>query len=291
MNLKALLRAAAVAIALILAGSFFGCSIIGPGEVGIKVNYFGSQRGVEDFPLVTGMVVYNRLTTRVFHYPVFVQTAVWTQSPHEGRAVNEEITFNSKEGLIIGADISLSYQLDPKKVPHFYVKFRSDNLDTFTHGFLRNVARDHFNEVGSQYAVDDIYGPKKEEFLKLIRERINKEVGDFGVHLEQFGFVGAPRLPQGVVDALNSKIKATQDAIRAENELRQAQAEAKKRIAAAEGEAKSNEILTKSLSDVLLKWRSLEITQKAVEKWDGKRPMVEGSNSGLLLQIPVPQTK
>lgn len=291
MKVKSLLATFAVAITLILAVSFFGCSVIGPGEVGIKVNYFGTQRGVEDFPLVTGMILFNRLTTKVFHYPVYVQTAVWTHSPYEGKAVNEEITFNSKEGLIIAGDISLSYQLEPKKVPHFYVKFRSDNLDTFTHGFLRNVARDHFNEVGSQYAVDDIYGPKKEEFLKIIRDRINKEVGDFGVHLEQFGFIGAPRLPQGVVDALNAKIKATQDAIRAENELRQAQAEAKKRIAAAEGEARSNEILTRSLSDTLLRWRSLEITQKAVEKWDGKRPMVEGSGAGLLLQIPVPTTK
>lgn len=291
MKVKSLLATFAVAIALILAVSFFGCSVIGPGEVGIKVNYFGTQRGVEDFPLVTGMIVFNRFTTKVFHYPVYVQTAVWTHSPHEGKAINEEITFNSKEGLIIAADISLSYQLEPKKVPHFYVKFRSDQLDVFTHGFLRNVARDHFNEVASSYAVDDIYGQKKEEFLKTIRDRINKEVGDFGVHLEQFGFIGAPRLPQGVVDALNAKIKATQDAIRAENELRQAQAEAKKRIAAAEGEARSNEILTRSLSDTLLRWRSLEITQKAVEKWDGKRPMVEGSGAGLLLQIPMPGTK
>ncbi|TAJ78640.1 prohibitin family protein [bacterium] len=289
--MKSILATAAIVIGFILAISFFGYSVIGPGEVGIKVNYFGTQRGVEDFPLVTGMVLFNRFTTKVFHYPVYVQTAVWTQSPHEGRAINEEITFNSKEGLIIAGDFSLSYQLDSKKVPHFYVKFRSDNLDTFTHGFLRNVARDHFNEVGSQYAVDDIYGPKKEEFLKIIRERINKEVGDFGVHLEQFGFIGAPRLPQGVVDALNAKIKATQDAIRAENELRQAQAEAKKRVAAAEGEARSNEILTKSLTDTLIRWRTLEITQEAIRKWDGKRPMVEGSGAGLLLQIPLPATK
>ncbi len=291
MDFRGVLKAVAVALALVVLFSIVGYTVIGPGEVGIKVNYFGHERGVEDFPLVTGVVFYNRITTKVFHYPVFVQTAIWTQSIHEGRAVNEEITFNSKEGLIIGGDISLSYQLDPKMVPHFYVKFRSDDLNTFTHGFLRNVARDHFNEVGSQYAVDDIYGPKKEEFLKSIRDRINKEVGTFGVHIEQFGFIGAPRLPQGVVEALNAKIRATQDAIRAENELRQAQAEAKKRIATAEGEARSNEILTKSLSDVLLRWRTLEITQKAIDKWDGKRPMVEGLSSGLLLQLPLPQGK
>jgi len=291
MDVKGMLMAAAAALVLVILFSIVGYTVIGPGEVGIKVNYFGHERGVEDFPLVTGVVFYNRITTKVFHYPVYVQTAVWTQSMHEGRALNEEITFNSKEGLIIAGDISLSYQLDSKMVPHFYVKFRSDDLASFTHGFLRNVARDHFNEVGSQYAVDDIYGPKKEEFLKLIRDRINKEVGVFGVHIEQFGFIGAPRLPQGVVEALNAKIRATQDAIRAENELRQAQAEAKKRIATAEGEARSNEILTKSLSDVLLKWRTLEITQKAIDKWDGKRPMVEGSSSGLLLQLPLPQGK
>lgn len=262
-----------------------GCSRIDPGYVGVKVNLYGSDKGVSDMPLVTGMVWYNPITTKVFEYPTFVQTAIWTASKHEGRPIDESLTFNSKEGLVINVDVSLSFQIESVKVPAFYVKFRSDDLNIFTHGFLRNVARDAFNEVGAKMAIEDIYGEKKENLIKEVKERINKETSQFGVTLQQFGFIGAPRLPKQVVDALNAKIEATQTAIKVENEVRQAKAEAQKAIAKAEGEAKANQILTQSITPQLIQWRSLQITQDAVARWDGKRPTVEGSGSGLLLQI------
>lgn len=275
-------------IALIVIGATSigcGCTRIDPGHVGIKVDYYGTDKGVENIPQVTGMVWYNPVSTTVFQYPTFVQTAIWTKNPDEGSPNNEEISFNSKEGLVITGDISLSYQVNPKKVPAFYVKFRSDDLSRFTHGFLRNIARDAFNETAPHYTVEELYGEKKEELLKVVRERINREVEDVGVSIEQFGFIGAPRLPDAVVAALNGKIKATQDAMRVQNELVQTEAEAKKTIARAEGEAKANRALTDSITPTLLEWRRLEITQLAVGKWDGHRPMVEGMGSGMLLNL------
>jgi len=280
-------RVLSAMVIVLLAFTLFGCgcSRVDPGHVGIKVNLYGSDKGVSDLPLVTGMVWYNPITTKIFHYPTFVQTAVWTASKHEGRPIDESLTFNSKEGLVINVDVSLSYQIEGTKVPAFYVKFRSDDLNIFTHGFLRNVARDAFNEVGAKMAIEDIYGEKKENLIKEVKERINRETSQFGVTLQQFGFIGAPRLPKQVVDALNAKIEATQTAIKVENEVRQAKAEAQKAIAKAEGEARANQILTQSITPQLIQWRSLQITQDAVGRWDGKRPMVEGSGSGLLLQI------
>lgn len=279
-----------VAALLLCVGAllFSGCTRIEAGKVGIKINLAGDQRGVDELPLRTGWVFYNPFTQQVFEYPTFVQTAVWTKDDAEGSPNNEEISFNSKEGLIITGDISLSYQVKPERVPFFYVKFRSDDLDTFTHGFLRNVARDQFNEIAGTYSVEDVYGPKKEEFITNVRARINAAVADIGVTIEQFGFIGAPRPPQQVIDALNSKVSATQDAMRAENELRKAKAEAEKQIAKARGEAESNRILALSITPQLLQWRQLEITQLAVAKWNGQRPMVEGQGGGgLLLQIPL----
>ncbi len=274
---------AVVILAFTLVGC--GCSRIDPGYVGVKVNLYGSDKGVSDMPLVTGMVWYNPITTKVFEYPTFVQTAIWTSSKHEGRPIDESLTFNSKEGLVINCDVSLSFQIEGTKVPAFYVKFRSDDLNIFTHGFLRNVARDAFNEVGAKMAIEDIYGEKKENLIREVKERINKETSPYGVTLQQFGFIGAPRLPKQVVDALNAKIEATQTAIKVENEVRQAKAEAQKAIAKAEGEAKANQILTQSITPQLIQWRQLQITQDAVARWDGKRPTVEGSGSGLLLQL------
>ncbi len=232
------------------------------------------------------MVWYNPMTTSVFQYPTFVQTAVWTKDANEGSPNNEEISFNSKEGMVITGDMSLSYQLEAKQVPAFYVKFRSDDLTGFTHGFLRNVARDAFNEIGPTYPLEQIYGEKKEEFLTKVRERVNNQVGTFGVHLEQFGFIGAPRLPGPVVDALNAKITATQKAIQIENEVRQAEAEAKKAVAKAEGEAKANQVLTASITPALLEWRRLQISQNAIEHWNGVLPQYNGGGTIPFVQLP-----
>lgn len=263
-----------------------GCTRVNPGHAGIQVDLYGKNRGVQDYPLVTGMVWYNPISTDVLEYPIFVQTAIWTKDPKEGSSNNEEITFNSKEGLSISGDISLSYQLDRERVPAFYVKFRSDDLNSFTHGFLRNIARDSFQEIASRYDVGELYGPKKEEFIATVRTRINSQVKDIGVEIQQFGFIGAMRLPSGVEQALNAKIQATQDAIKAENQVRQAKAEADKTVATAEGAAKANEILTRSLNPTLIQWEQLQIQKKSVEKWNGALPQFAGGGTMPFIQLP-----
>jgi regulator of protease activity HflC (stomatin/prohibitin superfamily) len=272
---------AILAFAIVLSG----CTRVDPGHVGIKVNMAGSDRGVDKLPIVTGWVTYLPGATQVFQYPTFMQTATWTQSPHEGSPDNEEITWNTSDQVTVTADINLSYHLDSEKVPNFYVQFRSDDLAFFTHGYLRNVARDAFNNIGSRYSFDDVNGPKKEEILGKVRERINADVTKYGVIVEQFGFIGALRPPENIINSINLKTQAIQKAMQAENELREAEAQAKKVVANAEGAAQANERLARSISPQLLEWRKLEVTDKAVSKWDGRRPMVEGSHSGLLLNI------
>ena len=132
---------------------------------------------------------------------------------------------------------------------------------------------------------------KKEEILLNIRKKINDGVGKYGVIVEQFGFIGALRPPANIAESINLKIAAIQKAIQSENELRQAKADAAKTIARAEGEAKANQLLASSISQQLIDWRRLEITMEAVKRWDGKRPMVEGNSSGLLLQIDPSKNK
>ena len=216
-----------VAVFLIMA---VGCNCvtrIGPGYVGIKVSMAGSNRGVEDIPATTGWVFYNPLITKVYSYPTFVQTAKWTKDPHEGRPINEEITFTNRDSMLIAADISLSYSLRSDKVPHFYVKFRNDNLDDFTHGFLRNVARDMFNETAGKYSVEQIMGDNG-PFLAEVRDRLQKQVEAIGVVIEQFGFIGAPRPPEGIIHAINAKVQAQQIALQKQTEITQAEADKKK---------------------------------------------------------------
>ena len=288
-----------LAIPLVLVLFFAGCATrIGPGRVGIKVDLAGSQRGVEDLPIRTGWVFYNFLSSTIVEYPTSVQTAKWTKDPNEGSANNEEMSFNTEDGLTVYGDLSVSYHLDAGKVPAFYVKFRNDDINQFTHGFLRNVARDAINRTGSQYTVQEIMGEKKSELEQNSRSDLQKQVADIGVVIDQFGFIGSPRPPQSVIAAINAKVQAQQIAVQKQNELVQAQADAAKLVAAAEGQAKaqvavangeaeSNRVRAASISQNIIEWQKLAVTDRWIEKWNGQVPQVQtnGNGPGMLLDI------
>jgi len=222
----------------------------------------------------------------------------WTKDVNEGHPINEEMGFNSKEGMEIFVDVSMSYAIEPSKVPDFYVKYRVADMDMFTHGILRDVVRNSLNEVASTYVVEDIYGEKKAEFLGKVQAKIEQKMSPVGVSVQQFGFIGAPRVPAVIATAITAKAQAIQQAERARNELATTQAEAAKKIAEAEGDAKSlvtraqgeadaNRIRQNSLTPQLLELRRIENNRALIDKWNGQLPTVQtGQGGGMILQLP-----
>lgn len=259
------------------------CTRVGPGYAGIKVNMAGTDRGVSEYAATTGYVFTNPFTQTVMVYPTFVQTAIWKKGP-EGEP-NEEITFNTKDKMRVDLDVSLGYHLEFACIPRFYVQFRNDDLVGFTHGFLHNVARDKFVEVGGTYGVDQIMGGSG-EFLAKVHSDLQKAMDPFCVKLDQFGILGAIRPPLAVLESINASAQATQKAIQIQNEVMQAEAQARKNVAQAEGESKSlqikseaeakaNRLISESLTGNLVDLRR-------IEKWDGHMPQVTSSATPML---------
>src|ERR1700685_2577073 len=102
---------------IVLGGALFvGCQMmtrVDAGHGGIRVKLAGSDRGVQDMPVVTGWVFFNPLTEQIVLFPTSVQNVVWTQSAHEGKPFDESITFSSEEGVNVNADIGLSFHIEP----------------------------------------------------------------------------------------------------------------------------------------------------------------------------------
>jgi regulator of protease activity HflC (stomatin/prohibitin superfamily) len=281
--------AACVLAVVLLRGTVVSWTIVPPGYTGIKINRL-VDRGITRENVVTGFVFYNPIQSVIVVYPTFVQRVVWTHDLKEGNPINEELTFNTKDSVPVNIDVAVAYMLDVNKVPEFYTRFRADRVESFTHGYLRDSARNVVVSVGSEYTFDDVNGAKKEDFLARVARDLNERVQPLGVGIQQFGVVGALRPPQALLEAVNSKTKAIQDALRTENEVRAAQAEAKKRIAIAEGEAAANRALASSLDDRLLAWERLKLQRAAIERWNGQMPSVMGGGEGggMLFNIPTP---
>ena len=265
---------------------------IDAGHVGIKVKLAGSARGVQDIPVVTGWVMYNPLTEQIVSFPISVQNVVWTASANEGRTVDESITFSSQEGVNVNSDIGLSFHIDSAKAPHLYLRFRQPDVLVLADGYVRNAVREAFNDIASRMAVQEIYGAGKGKLVADVSARLRDVLGNDGFIIDQLTINGALRLPENVAQAINRAMEATQNAIQAENRVRQVRAEAEQNVAQAHGgaeaarqraegeadavliraraDAKSNEIIRLSTTGVVLQYR-------AIERWDGKLPMM---NSG-----------
>lgn len=280
---------ALIVLASIACTGCLGCSTISPGYAGIVVNMAGSGKGVQDYPARTGWVTYNPFTESVLEWPVFVQTVVWTANTQEGKPLNDEITFSTGDQMKVSADVSMGYQLAFDKVPAFYVKFRTEDMVAFTHGWLKNLVREKFDSVAGRYKVEDIMGDNA-RFLTEVRGLIAADLAPYGLEINQFGFANIPRPPESVIASINSKVQATQIAIQKQNEIVQVEAEAKKRVAEARGYAESltikgeaeslyNRKLADSMSDRLIdKWR--------LDKWNGVLPQV---TSGAVPFISLPK--
>ena len=271
-------------------------------HVGIKVKLAGSDRGVQDMPVVTGWVFYNPLTEQIVEFPTSVQNVVWTASTHEGRAVDESITFTSNEGVNINADIGLSFHIDPAMAPHLYLRFKKSDLLELADGYVRNAVREAFNDAASQMPVQEIYGSGKGKLVAGVSSRLRDVLGKDGFLIDQLTINGALRLPENVAQAINRAMEATQNAIQAENRVRQVKAEAEQNIAQAHGaaeaareraegdadavlikakaEAKANEIIRWSTSATVLQYR-------AIERWDGKLPLMNGGGQVPMLTFDV----
>lgn len=294
--------AGAAAVALLF---FVGCSTVhrvDAGHVGIKVRLAGSSRGVQDMPVVTGWVFVNPITEQLVTFPTSVQNVIWTATPHEGRAIDESITFSSSEGVNVNADVSLSFHIEPNLAPHLYSRFRQTDLNALAYGYARNTVREAFGEVASNLPVHEIYGSGKSKLLADVTKRVGDRLGGDGFVIDQLTINGALRLPQNVADAINRAMEATQNAIQAENRVRQVRAEAEQAVTQANGEAearrrtsqgeadailikahseaKANEIIRLSTTGAVLQYRALE-------RWDGKLPTFNGSSQMPLLTFDV----
>jgi|CZKU01.1.fsa_nt_gi regulator of protease activity HflC (stomatin/prohibitin superfamily) len=290
--------AAFVALAALV--MVIGCQAttrVDAGHVGIRVKLAGSDRGIQDMPVVTGWVFYNPLTEQIVLFPTSVQNVVWTQSVNEGRAVDESITFSSGEGVNISADIGLSFHIEPTLAPRLYGRFRLNDLSILSDGYMRNTVREAINDVASKLPVQEIYGVGKSKMLSDVAQKCRDVFGKDGIVIDQLTINGALRLPPNVMDAINRAMEATQNAIQSRNRVAQVEAEATQAITQAHGqaeaarqkaegdgdallirarsEAQANEIIRLSTTPTVLQYR-------AIDHWDGKLPQYSAGALPLL---------
>ncbi|ANI33280.1 transposase [Pseudomonas sp. JY-Q] len=254
-----------------------GCSKVPAGNVGVIVNLYGSEKGVELKEVGTGKY-WVGINEELYLFPTFTQTETWTG--------DETITFQTVEGMKVGGDVGITYAVAPDKVTTLFQKYRA-GIDEITNKFLRNMVRDAFNDVASKLPVESVYGQGKADLLLAVEQRVRTQVAPIGINLERIYYASDLALPPQVTASLNAKIQATQMAEQRRNEVAQAKAEADKERARAQGEADAKLLIAKADAQAIevraqaLRANPDVVTLNAVEKWDGKLPTYTGGQAPL----------
>jgi regulator of protease activity HflC (stomatin/prohibitin superfamily) len=259
---------------------FASLTTIQPGHVGVSVKKCGGG-GVSPDPIPTGYYWRSLFCEEVVEYPTSVQTLVLSKSPHEGKPVDESITVTSSEGLPVSLDVSLSFTLDPAKVPSIYTKFRND-IDVIAHNFVRQTVREGVQSVFAQFTAEQLYSTKREESRVEVQKFLGDRLGNEGFNIQQFT-INETRVPDAVVQAINAKVAMIQESQKAEAEVRKTEAEAKQRVAQAQGEAEAKK-LSADAEAYFNKTVAASITEefvqyKALEKWNGELPQMMGNGA------------
>jgi regulator of protease activity HflC (stomatin/prohibitin superfamily) len=261
---------------------------ISPGHVGIVIHRAGG--GVDPTPLGAGLHPRNPLFTDIVEYPTYMQTLVLTKAANEGSANNDEINVNSIEGQPVSLDVSMSFQLDPAKVPALYTTFRTD-IQTIQTGYVRQSIRQALQEVFGQEEIAAIIGPKKSEATMRVQTLLEQRLSQYGIEVKQFT-INELRAPASVVEAINQKNVMQQTALTAQNELQKNQFQAsgdsikaaghaKAILAEAEAQAKANHLLAESITPTL-------VSYEMAQRWNGQMPQVTGSAMPMLQLGPKP---
>lgn len=224
---------------------------VDPAAEGIKVKLVGSERGVDDVTLVSGWVWYNPFTEEIYEYPNFVQTVDY-----------EPFVLNSKDGSQFTVDPTILIQVMKGEGPTIFKKYRKD-LNAVLGGAIYTYVKDAYRIELNKYTADELIS-NRNQFEQAVQNHLDTILSSEHFILSQV--TSGLTYPKSLVDAIDMKNKVVQDELRAQNEVKLAEAQAKKLIVQAEAEKQANELKTKALTPAILE-------QMWIEKWDGKLPV------------------
>ena len=178
----------------------------------------------------------------------------------------------TKDLQVVHTDIVVNYRLDGAKVAHMY---KESGLD-LTDKILMPAVSESFKAVTAHYDSEELI-TKRDEVSRAIHEALQSKVSKYGlivseISLVNFGFSAEYQA------AIERKVIATQQKLKAEQDLSRIVIEADQRIAKAKGEAESIRIQAQAIQS---QGGKDYVQLQAIARWDGKLPTYMMGNSAM----------
>ena len=227
-------RTALLAALVSLSLTTTACTVVEDGFVGVSKS-FGA---ISDEPVPQGVT---------FVIPVARQIEQWNVKLQE---LKETANVPSSEGLIVGLDTSLLFQVIPSKASQIRKTIGYDYVDRLVIPYFRNAVRD----VVSGYPVKNIYAEQgRKEIAGKIKSFLEENLEPRGI-LVVDALLRDVKLPARFKESIEAKLTAEQRVQQKQFELEQAKKEAEIEVARARGAAEAQQIVRSTLSDSYLQY-------------------------------------
>jgi prohibitin 2 len=271
-----------VAIAIAAAGFIFG-----RGKLGVMggIVFFVVYLAFESFTIVSAGKVGVQVTLGKVNPEVLVEGTHFVNPISDVKTIDVRLqkaelknaSAGTKDLQQVHTDIVVNFRLDPTKIPYIYKEF-GFNVDEKVLGPGINEA---FKSVTGHYTSEELI-TKRDAVSSDILAQLQAKMSPFnitvsGISLVNFGFSKAYQ------ESIEAKVIATQNKLKAEQDLERIKVEAKARIEEAMGEAKAIQIQAQAISQ---QGGDNYVKLKEIEKWDGRLPeTVVGSGAGMMMSL------
>jgi regulator of protease activity HflC (stomatin/prohibitin superfamily) len=205
--------------------------------------------------------------------------------------INAKATAASKDLQTVSAEVNVAFSLNGPLAPLVYQRIGS--TAQVAAALVEPAIQESVKAVTAQYTAEELVTKRA-----VVKQTIQQAITTFiDTTLQEKGIGNAVQLANVAITdfafseefnrAIEAKVKAEQEALRAKNEkimrVTQAEASAAERQLAADAEAYSTEVQSKARADAIKREAealrsSPEIIQlRSVEKWDGVLPRIQGS--------------
>jgi len=253
-----------IIIAILITFLFSSCAVVRQGEVGLKRKM--GKLGDKVYP--PGAVGFNPITAKVIKVPV--------------RTMNMEISSNlpSKEGLNVGAIISILYRIKPADAPKIIENIGVNYEDVVINSVFRSAAAD----VCSKFFAKDMHSAQRSVIEAEITERMSQILSDRGFEIEAV-LLKTIQLPQGLARAVEEKLEAEQDAQRMQFLLDREKLEAQRKLVEAQGIRDAQKVIAEGLSPEILSWQSIEAFKELSRSPNSKVIITDGAAPMLINDV------
>lgn len=255
----------------------------------VPVGYVGvvySAGGVEDQTISQGWHIMSPLK-KVSEFPISQQQIVFSDDPADyGEKEHPDWSIDAPaDGGMVKINLTVNYNFAPDRVVDLYKRFNGMDGESLVESRIQNSMIAYVKEVTPQFSVMDIYSDKKSEVNAAITEYLNEKLYDeYGINV-QSALVIDVELDSTLMQKVQAKEQAKQDAEIAELEkqtamaqaetdkvkaqadadvaLIEAQAQADAAKIAAEAEAEANRKIAESVTPELVEYKKMQ----AREKW------------------------